>query len=65
MNTKSLSSTQVRWAQELSRYYFRIDYCQGKANEAANALSHFPQRSDNKEEKLWAENSQIFHWLQS
>ncbi len=27
MDTKSLSSRQVRWAQELSWYYFRIDYC--------------------------------------
>ena len=26
MDTKSLSSRQVRWAQELSRYHFRIDY---------------------------------------
>ena len=26
MNTKSLSSHQIRWAQELSRYYFRINY---------------------------------------
>ncbi len=26
MDTKSLSSRQVRWAQELSRYYFLIDY---------------------------------------
>ena len=26
MNTKSLSSKQVRWAQELSRYHFQIDY---------------------------------------
>ena len=39
MDTKSLSSRQVRWAQELSRYHFRIDYCQGKANGAADALS--------------------------
>ena len=38
INTKSLSSKQVRWAQKLSYYYFRIDYCQGKANGAANAL---------------------------
>ena len=45
MDTKSLSSKQVRWAQELFRYYFWIDYCQGKANGAANALSHFSQRS--------------------
>ena len=26
MDTKSLSSRQVRWAQELSRYHFQIDY---------------------------------------
>ena len=39
MNTKSLSSKQICWAQELSRYYFRIDYRQGKANRAADALS--------------------------
>ncbi len=26
MDMKSLSSRQVRWAQELSRYYFWIDY---------------------------------------
>lgn len=28
MNIKSLSSRQVRWAQKLSRYHFRIDYRQ-------------------------------------
>ena len=27
MDMKSLSSRQVRWAQELSWYHFRIDYC--------------------------------------
>ncbi len=26
MDTKNLSSRQVRWAQKLSRYHFRIDY---------------------------------------
>ncbi len=45
MDIKSLSSRQVRWAQELSRYHFRIDYRQGKANAAADPLSRFPQRS--------------------
>ena len=65
MDTKSLSSRQVRWAQELSRYHFRIDYRKGKANGAADALSRFPQRSLNDEEKLRAENTQIFHRLQS
>ena len=27
INTKSLSSKQVRWAQELFYYHFQIDYC--------------------------------------
>ena len=41
IDTKSLSSRQVRWAQKLSQYYFQIDYCQGKANAAIDALSRF------------------------
>ena len=41
MQTKSLSSRQVRWAQKLSCYHFQIDYCQGKANKAANVLSQY------------------------
>ena len=65
MDTKSLSSRQVRWAQELSRYHFRIDYRQGKANGAANALSQYPQRSAEEEETLRAENIKILHRLQS
>ena len=65
MDTKSLSFCQVRWAQELLRYHFQIDYRQGKANGAADALFQFPQKSSNKEEKLQAENTQILHYLQT
>ena len=65
MDTKSLSSHQVHWAQELSSYHFRIDYCQGKANGATNALSCYPQRSKGEEEILQAENTRIFQRLQS
>ena len=65
METKSLSSRQVRWAQKLSRYHFRIDYRQGKANGAADALSRYPQRSTEEEETLRAENVKILHRLQS
>ena len=65
MDTKSLSSKQVRWAQELSCYHFQIDYCQGKANAAADALSRFPQKSQDEEDELQAENGQIFHRLQN
>ena len=65
MDTKSLSSRQVRWAQELSRYHFQIDYRQGKANAAADALSRFPQRSQDEEDELRAENGRILHRLQN
>ena len=57
MDTKSLNSRQVCWAQKLSRYHFWINYYQGKANGAANALFCYPQRSEDKDEKLWAENT--------
>ena len=60
MDTKSLSFKQVWWAQERSRYHFRIDYRQDKVNIAADALSRFPQRSQSEEEKLRAETTQIF-----
>ena len=65
MDAKSLSSRQVRWAQELSQYHFRIDYCQSKANTTANVLSRFLQRSQDKEDELRAENGQILHRLQN
>ena len=65
MERKSLSSCQVWWAQELWWYYFWIDYCQGKANGAADALFCFLQRNKDEEEKLWAENTQILYCLQS
>ncbi len=39
IDTKNLSSRHIRWAQELWRYHLRIDYQQGKANGAADALS--------------------------
>ena len=41
METKSFSSRQVRWAQELSCYHFCINYQQGKANGAADVLSQY------------------------
>ena len=64
INTKNLSSRQVRWVQELSWYHFRIDYWQSKANGAADTLSCFPKRSQDEEEKVQAENTQTFPCLQ-
>ena len=65
INTKSLSSRQVRWAQKLSRYHFQIDYCQSKANAAANALLRFPQKNQDEEKELRAENGRILHCWQN
>ena len=65
MNTKSLSFRQIRWVQELSQYHFRIDYHQGKANAAADALSRFLQGSQDKEKKFQAENGRILYRLQN
>ena len=65
MDTESLSSRQVRWAQELSCYHFQIDYYQGKANRVNDALSQYPQQSTKEEETLCAENVKILHRLQS
>ena len=65
IDTKNLSSCQVRWAQKLSRYHFQIVYRQGKANGAADALSRFPQRSQEEENTPRAGNTRILHRLQS
>lgn len=64
MDIKNFSSCQVWWAKELFRYYFQINYCQGKANTAANVLSHYSQRNPAEEEDFKAENTQMFYCLQ-
>ncbi len=65
IDTKSLSSCQICWVQELFQYHFQINYCQGKANAIADALSHFPQRSQVKEKTLWDGNTQILYYLRT
>ena len=65
MDTKSLSSRQVYWAQELSRYHFQIDYYQDKGNGATDALSWYSQQSAEEKKTLWAENIKILHRLRS
>ena len=52
MDTKSLSSRQVRWVQKLSHYHFQIDYYQCKANRAVYALSRFLQSSTDEKTAL-------------
>ncbi len=65
MDTKSLSSRQIRWAQELLRYHFQIGYRQGKAKGTADTLSQYPQQSVEEKKTLRAENTKILHRLQS
>ena len=65
MDTKSLSSRQVRWAQKLLQYHFWIDYRQDMANEAVDALSRFPHCSQSKKKELQIEKTQILDQLQS
>lgn len=64
LDTKSLSSCQIWWAQKLSFYYFWFNYYQKKANKAANALFQFSQRFTNKKIALRVENIQILYHLQ-
>ena len=65
MDTKSLSSRQVRWAQKLYHYHFQINYCPGKANKAADALSQYLQQSLEEEKIFYAKNVKILYRLQS
>ena len=65
MNKKSLSSRQIHWAKEYSHYRLQINYCQGKANRAANALFWYPQRSAEKEKIFRAKNVNNHYYLQS
>ena len=47
MITKQLSRCQARWSEFLSRFNFAIQYCSGKLNSRADALTcrsdDFPQ----------------------
>ena len=52
MDIKSLSSCQFCWAQELSFFYFWINYCYGKANKVEDALFCFLQRGLNRKKSF-------------
>ena len=47
MTTKKLNARQARWADFLSRFYFRIRYRPGKENTLADALSR-PETSTSR-----------------
>ena len=39
LTTKKLNQKQVRWAEILAEYYFKIEYVKGIDNVRADALS--------------------------
>lgn len=51
MTTKQLSRCQACWSESLSQFNFAIQYCSGKLNNCADALTHrsadFPQDDQN------------------
>ena len=65
MDTKNLSSKQVRWVQKLFCYHFCINYWQSKVNGAADALSQYPQQNAKEKATVWAKNTKILHRMQS
>ena len=62
METTRLSGRQIRWAQELSRYDFKIDYRPGTKNPA-DALSR-PLTDEDAEKELVEQNRKILDKLQ-
>ena len=52
MDTNSLSSCQVWWAQELFWYHFQNDYCQKKTNGATNILFRFSKKNQAEDDGL-------------
>ena len=39
LTTKKLNQRQVRWAEELIKYYFKIEYIKGTKNIKVNTLN--------------------------
>lgn len=55
----------MRKAEMLSKYYFRINHCQAKANRAIDALSKYSKQNAKEKSTLQANNIKILHRLQS
>lgn len=64
MDIKSLSSRQVYLAKKLSKYHFRINYYQSKANGTANALLQYFWQNTEEKTTLQVKNTKILHSLQ-
>jgi len=59
MTTKKLSARQARWAEYLSRYYFKLMYRAGKSNERADALSRKYEDTTAQDKVIAAHRTQI------
>lgn len=63
IDTRNLSFKEVCWVQTLFQYYFRINYCQGKANGAANAFSKYFWQSAKEKSIFRVKNTKILYCL--
>ena len=59
MTTKKLSARQARWAEYLSRYYFKLSYRTGKSNERADALSRKLEDTSAQDQVIAAHRTQV------
>jgi hypothetical protein len=67
--TKQLNRRQVRWAELLASYNFRISYVKGTENARADALSRKPEYEENKTHESYAilkqeDNALVFNKAQ-
>src|SRR4029077_9969280 len=51
LTSKELTRRQARWAEELSRYKFRIEHVKGKENQVPDLLSRRPDYQAIKEKR--------------
>ena len=60
MSTQKLTEQQMRWANTLSKYDFKIAYTPGKSNTIPDVLSHKPQDiPDGQDERVLAWECQL------
>ena len=60
MSTQMLTEWQMRWANTLSKYDFKIAYTPGKSNTILDVLSHRPQNiPDGQDERVLAWECQL------
>jgi hypothetical protein len=60
ITTKKLSGRQARWAEYLSRFYFKLMYRTGKSNARADALSRKAEEVRSQQKAIEQYRTQVF-----